>query len=149
MKHKLLALILATSSLIIGCENMSSISPKQLDENIQEVPSGTVFGTTSDETLPSPKRYGEGVIKLAKFTSQEEVYNDSGSKILIPIGAVVTGLYENDGSRCRIKWKAIYANEGAYEDEKPSFEISDKVRDSICRSAYGIKQDSKVTIKFE
>ena len=146
---KLLALIFAVSTLMVACKTPNDIPAPQLEENLKQVPSGTVFGTIAEDDLESPKRYGKGVITLAKFNVIEEVYDETGSKILIPRGAIVTGLYQNDGSRCLIKWKAIYANEEAYENEEPAFQISNKARNSICKSAYGIKQGSKVTIKFE
>lgn len=146
---KLLALIFAVSTLMVACKTPNDIPAPQLEENIKQIPPGTVFGTVSEDELESPKRYGNGKLKLAKFTVIEEVYDETGSKILIPRGAIVTGLYENDGSKCLIKWKAIYANEEAYENEKAAFQIEHKARNSICKSSYGIKQGSKVTIKFE
>lgn len=142
---KIVTIIFITSS-ITSCSTSNPPLVQKLSQDIQEVTTFTAVSAISRSTLTAPKN-SQSIVTIGVFKVDDNIYNGM-DKLLIPRGAIITGLYTNDGLRCEIHWVAIYSNLNQYKNQIGSLKISQLTSQSNCRPEYGVKSGERVTISF-
>ncbi len=141
-----LVCICFVGSILIGCSD--EVPPRsKLAQNVNQVSSTEIIVVTSleDYPLPSDNRI---VSESGRYRVVDDVYNVSGSKVLIPEGSLISGAYQNDGSICRIYWKAIYANNDQKGDMVNWVSLENAAAPSLCSPYRRLKRGDRITIRF-
>ncbi|MDQ5921616.1 MAG: hypothetical protein QG673_1675 [Pseudomonadota bacterium] len=138
------------SLLIIGlasCGTDNTPTPQRMTQNVQSIPGNTVISVVSQDKYDAP--HGAEIIeKKGSYRVIDNIYDTDGYQVLIPRNALISGIYTNDGVNCQIHWKAIYANEKEYEENRGSFVLDQTTSPSICVPTRGIKKGDRLVIRF-
>lgn len=138
------------SSLIAGisaCSSDNAPTPSKVAQNVQTLAPGTVISAIAKQTHKVPQ--GAQVIEdTGVYVTTDNTYDRDGYDILVPKGALIKGTYTNDGTSCKVTWKAIYINEDEYENDRGSLILGKTTKPSLCKPEKGIKSGNRVTIRF-
>jgi len=142
---KLFYLIL--SFFVLSCSNETLPTPNKLSQNLGVIPSNTVISVIAKDNHNVPK--SDGVIEEPKiYAVLDNIYDEDGVEVLIPKGAIVTGIYSNDGVTCKVSWQALYANKKAYSQKQGTLNFRNVTQPSFCNPQRGIKANNRLTIRF-
>ena len=135
---------------LASCATSSNLTTPQISNNMSLIPSNTrVVLMSLEELKPPVSQQQMTVIKIGTFRVLNDVYDDSASQILIPQGAIFSGLYTNNASTCRITWKAVYASTSDFEKQLPSYGLDSTLADSPCDVATGVKKGKRFMVMFK
>ena len=146
MKTKLPLIFSAILSLA-ACSNESLPTPNKLSQNVQAIPPHTVISAISKTSFAIPKN-SQSIVKMGKFKVVDNVYDPIGHQVLIPRGAIIDGLYSNDGTTCEISWKTVYSSSDDFDDNQGSIALGRVTNASVCNPQRGVKSGERVTLTF-
>ena len=148
--QKLCCSLLIGISLVSCATSSSQLTTAQISSNMSLVPNNTRVVLMSLEELKPPVSQTQTTVSaMGTFRVLNDVYDENASQILIPMGAIFTGLYANNSSTCRIAWKAVYANNNDYKQQLPSFALDNTLADSTCDTSTGVKEGNRFMVMFK
>ncbi len=141
----LLKITILTAALS-ACSSDNIPTPQKLGHDIQTLPPATGIAAVSGENLRAPKD-AQIIEKQTAFKVLDNVYSETGNRVVIRRGAIVSGTYSNDGSECKIIWNSIYVNKSEYEDKKGTPSLGSIATPFLCDPVKGIKKGQRVMIR--
>ncbi len=148
MKHvKTLIITGLLTAGLAACSSDQTPTPAKLYNNVGAVPPTTTMTVTSLSNFKHPHE-GQIVEKPGLFTTNDEVFDSSHNKLLIPRGATVSGIYMNDGTSCKILWKSVFANSDSNGNEENAVPINQETLPTLCNPDKNIKRGDDIDINF-
>lgn len=145
MKRLSLVGLLALS--LIGCSSSNTPTPQKLSQDMKSISTNTAISVVSQQTYSVP-RDAQIIEETGLYRVIDNIYDTDGYNVLIPRGALVSGMYANDGLQCHISWKSIYVNKDEYENNRGTFTLGSITAPSTCAPTRGIKKGDRIIIKF-
>ncbi|MFN8770960.1 MAG: hypothetical protein ACK5Z5_04355 [Neisseriaceae bacterium] len=145
MKKLSVILINILAIALTSCSTQETPTPQQLTQDIQSLPPSTIISVVAKDNYQVPT--GAQIIeRTGLYETTDNTYDEKGYRILIPRQSIVRGVYSNDGKKCMVTWKAIYANRIEYKKNAGSIALSKQVAPTFCDPVRGIKQNDRLRI---
>lgn len=108
-------IILLILAIILGCGS-NNLQAKVMERRLSALcPDSITAVAVEDNHFFDKPQANQIYLHLLKFRVSAAVYDCFKFKEVIPKGAIVSGVYMNDGFRCTIEWQAVYANEAHFQ----------------------------------
>jgi hypothetical protein len=132
---------------LVACGSEETPAPQKLYSNVEAVPPSASLSVTSLNSYKAPDE-GQIIEKSGLFTTNDDVYDTAHSKLLIPRGATISGMYMNDGTNCKILWKSVFARNDSSGSEENAVPLAQETLPTLCNPDKGIKSGSNLNINF-
>ncbi len=125
MKHLSIISLLIIS--LVGCSSNNTPTPQKLSQDVRSISNNTSISVTSQQSYSVPKD-AQIIEETGLYRVIDNIYDSDGYNVLIPRGALISGLYTNDGLQCQIIWKSIYVNKDEYENNRGTLALVQLLR---------------------
>lgn len=144
MKNLLKTAVVA--AVLSACSSENVPTPQKLGQDLQTLTPSTQIAVAASEDFAVPT--GAQVIqKQSVFKVLDNVYSKQSNRIIVPKGALITGLYSNSGTTCKIAWQSMYVNEDDYKNNMGTPQLQSIVQETRCDPVKGIKEDQRILIR--
>ena len=147
---KLVKNLLLTGVLVVGlaaCSSDSTPDVQRLTQNVLTVSSTAVLSVISEDSYLIPDNE-QPIVQAGRYKVVGDIYDESDNRILIPSGAILSGVYSNDGDTCFVTWKSVYANNDDIEDTYNAVSLSKVTRPTKCNPARGVRDGDRLKVSF-
>ncbi len=145
-------MLLPLSFLISSCglfQAPPGPSPMALNKNLVRIESGTKLSIISMIPNDIPNSSQPKVLNSTIFRVTENLVSNPDSTILIPQNAIISGVYSNDGSSCKISWQMVFNNYKAMEKNQAALNIANKTVNNSCDPKLGLRPGQLMQIIFK
>jgi hypothetical protein len=147
MKKICSSLLLMAGLAACSATSPHTPTPNKLALDIQSIPPQTALSVRAKASLDAPKN-AQSIVKMATFVADDNLYDQAGNRLIIPRGAIIVGLYSNDGMECSIDWKAVYASQKDLEAGQGTLTLNQVTSKNKCDPVNGIKVGDRIALTF-
>ncbi|MCC2644855.1 MAG: hypothetical protein K0R49_1629 [Burkholderiales bacterium] len=130
---------------LAACSSENLPTPQKLSVDVKALPPYAMIQAVAQEDLPAPKN-AQIIEQQTTFKVDARVLGER-NQVLIKKGAIVSGMYTNDGVTCKIVWKSLYTNKKEFDHNRGTFTLGEVAEPTSCNPVKGIEEGQIYVIR--